>query len=902
MASQTETGRKALDDEATSTATSQSNLSTAVRPGQASPVDAFAGRVLSHYRLEEQLGAGGMGVLYRANDLTLERAVAIKLLARPLATDETAKARFVQEARAASALDHPNIANIHDIGEVDGELFIVMALYEGETLKQRLKKGPLQVNEVVRILGQLALGLEAAHRAGIVHRDIKPANILLTSGGTVKILDFGVAKLLNETQSQLTDTGHAVGTALYMSPEQLGGRPVDARNDLWSVGVVAHELISGVSPFHADSSPATIARILHDEPVSLTSVPGVPGWLALLVSRLLRKNPAERPQSAGELLSQLDQHATATSENRALVGSSPLRAPWRTAVGLVFAMLIAAAGGWALWTWMTKHPADVDRSIAVLPFASLSKGEENAYLAEGFHDELLRQIGKIGDLRVISRTSVLQYKPGARNLREIAEALGVSSIVEGTVQREGQRIRVAATLVDARSDRQLWANRYDEEASDLFAIQTAVAEAIANALKARLSPGQKEQLARKPTQSAQAYDLYLQAVDYGRRGRIDLKNLDFAQRLCRQAIQIDPSFALARAKLASLKLTTFSVIPATPESVVEEARTEAEESLRLQPDLPEGHLVLAQYYSERNRDFERALKELEVARAALPSEALPMIAHIERRQGKWDQAVRSGQAAVQLDPRSVNKLFTLALTLTPMRRYAEADQVLDRALTLAPDFLEARGLKGMVHELWKGESGPALEALRFARQRLPSEGLWNPAIVNMMTHHPQEALPILEALEPKSLGNQYAVYPKTFLLAGAHQALGETEKAQKEYEAAIPLLEAEVQKRNPPPPNQHPLLAYAYAGVGRKEDALREAGLGAQLIPVSEDAYLGATMQIWRAAVEARVGDKDAAIDRIRYLLSIPSYLSPGLLRIDPFWTPLREDPRFRKLAELDHP
>ena len=688
MASQTETGRKALDDEATSTATSQSNSSTAVRPGQASPVDAFAGRVLSHYRLDEQLGAGGMGVLYRANDLTLERAVAIKLLARPLATDETAKARFVQEARAASALDHPNIANIHDIGEVDGELFIVMALYEGETLKQRLKKGPLQVNEVVRILGQLALGLEAAHRAGIVHRDIKPANILLTSGGTVKILDFGVAKLLNETQSQLTDTGHAVGTALYMSPEQLGGRPVDARNDLWSVGVVAHELISGVSPFHADSSPATIARILHDEPVSLTSVPGVPGWLALLVSRLLRKNPAERPQSAGELLSQLDQHATATSENRALVGSSPLRAPWRTAVGLVFAMLIAAAGGWALWTWMTKHPADVDRSIAVLPFASLSKGEENAYLAEGFHDELLRQIGKIGDLRVISRTSVLQYKPGARNLREIAEALGVSSIVEGTVQREGQRVRVAATLVDARSDRQLWANRYDEDASDLFAIQTAVAEAIANALKARLSPGQKSN------------------------------------------------------------------------------------SRESQP---------------------RALK-------------------------------------------------------------------------------------------------------------LPSEGLWNPAIVNIMTHHPQEALPILEALEPKSLGNQYAVYPKTFLLAGAHQALGETEKAQKEYEAAIPLLEAEVQKRNPPPPNQHPLLAYAYAGVGRKEDALREAGLGAQLIPVSEDAYLGATMQIWRAAVEARVGDKDAAIDRIRYLLSIPSYLSPGLLRIDPFWTPLREDPRFRKLAELDHP
>jgi len=864
-------------------------------------VDSFGGRVLSHYRLENRLAAGRMGVLYRATDLKLGRSVAIKLLARHLASHEEAKARFVREARAASALDHPNIANIYEIGEEGGELFIAMALYEGETLQQRLESGRLSAAEAVSVLRQLLLGLEVAHGAGIIHRDIKPANVLITSKGTVKILDFGLAKLVSDSQAQITQAGRVVGTVSYMSPEQLRGDALDCRSDLWSFGVLAHEALAGRSPFQAESSAATISRILHDDAPSLATVSGVPEWLGRLVSQLLRKNPAERPQSAAEVLGELESRTNAGGQNRAVpAGASPRRALWRTSLGLALGVLLAAAGGWALWTWMTKHPSEVDRSIAVLPFASLSKGEENAYLAEGFHDELLRQIGKIGDLRVISRTSVLQYKAGTRNLREIAGALGVSSIVEGTVQRDGQRIRISATLVDARRDRQLWANRYDEDTGDLFAIQTAVAEAIANSLKARLSPDQKEQLARKPTHSAEAYDLYLRELDYSRRTPINAKSIEVAKGLCQQAIKIDPSFALARARLAVMKLTTFNVVPGTPDSVVEEARAEAEEALRLQPDLPEGHLALAQYYIARGRDFELAQKELEVARAALPSETLPLLASVQKREGKWEQAVRSGQTAVKLDPRSITKLFALALTLTPMRRYAEADQVLECALALAPDFLEARAAKGWVHELWKGESGPTEDAIRYARQHPPSEGMWNPAIVNAMMRHPREALPILENLQFEALGNQYAVYPKTYLLAEAHRGLGDTDKAVKEYEAAIPLLKTEVQKRNPPLPNQHSLLAFAYAGAGRKEDALREARLGAQLLPISEDAYLGPTVQIGSAQVEVLVGEKDAAIDRIRYLLSIPSYLSPAVLRIDPSWAPLRDDPRFRKLAELD--
>ncbi len=868
----------------------------------ANSVDPFIGRVFSHYRLEARLGSGGMGLLYRATDLTLGRAVALKLLARHLVTNATAKERFVQEARAASALDHPNIATVHDIGEVEGELFIVMAYYEGETLKQRLEQGRLPVEEVVELLRQIALGLDAAHRAGIVHRDIKPANILRTGTGAIKILDFGIAKLLGDSQPQMTQTGQPVGTVLYMSPEQLLGEPVDARSDLWSLGVLAYELLTTVSPFQTDSSAATIARILREEPPSLATVPGIPEWLASLVSQLMRKEPAERLQSAGELLNRLD---NATSVLHTELDSLPVanqpemrsRKRWiPLAVGAWLLVAIAIALG--LRARVSRQSGESDRSIAVLPFASLSTGEENAYLADGFHDELLRQLGKIRDLQVISRTSVLPYKTGTRNLREIAEALGVSSIVEGTVQRAGQRVRVAARLIDARTDRQLWGDRYDRDATDVFGIQTAVAEEIAGALQARLSAAQRKTLARRPTVSPEAYDLYLRALDYANRPGYQSANLEFAERLFRQAIQTDPSFALARARMAHVMMQRHYFVAGTPDAVAEEAKDQAEQSLRLQLDLPDGHLALGLYHYWARRDFDRALKELEIARAGLPGEALYYIGAIARRQGKFDEAIRNEERAAQLDPRSPIAFLELVFSLTITRRYQEADQVADRVLTIAPDFVGVRDFKAFLHELWKGETELGQEMLRRAGGFLGSDSATS-AFIRVMMHHPREALRLLDSLQSESLATQYAMYPKAFLFAIAHEELGEQARARQEYEAALLMLKAEVEN-SPRLPYQRSLLARAYAGLGRKEDALREANRAAELLPISKDAFWGADVEIFRAAVEARVGEKDAAIERIRYLLSIPSFLSPGALRIDPEWTPLRKDPRFRKLAELD--
>ncbi len=900
----------------TSTATVLSGSSTAAKPemvpGQAAlGPDPFVGRVLSHYRLEERLGAGGMGVLYRATDLKLGRAVAIKLLARHLISDDSAKARFVREARAASALDHPNIANVHDIGEEEGELFIVMALYEGETLQQRLAKGRLAIDEAVAILRQVALGLEAAHRAGIVHRDIKPANVLLTSGGTVKILDFGLAKLVSDSQAQaMTQAGQAMGTVLYMSPEQLRGEPVDSRSDVWSLGVLAYEVLAGVSPFQTDSSAATAMRILNDEPSSLASVPGVPNWLAKLVSQLLRKNPAERPKTASEILRLLnDGNPASQPEPRTLpTRASPrdARLAYRQIVLVIAAgLLVVAVAWWGLRSRTMNQGVGGDRSIAVLPFASLSSGEENAYFAQGFHDELLRQMGSIGDLRVISRTSVMQYKEGARNSREIAEALGVSSIVEGSVQRDGHRVRVEARLIDARNDRQMWGARYDRDVTDIFGIQTAVAEEIAGALHARLAAAQKAQIERKPTLSADAYDLYLRALEYANRPGYQSDNLGIAERFYRQAIQADPSFALARARLAYVRMMTYWFVAGTPDALADEAREEAEKALKLQPDLADAHLALGTYHYARRRDYDRALAEFEIARAGIPAEATLWIGAIKKRQGRFDEAIRTQQEAVRLDPRSPDQLRELAFLLMWTRKYEEADQVINRMLTIAPDYLRPAIMKAIVQEAWKGETGLAKQVLREVRGRLDprGRGFMQDWISHILAHNPHDALVFLDSLDADSITTAAAVYPKAFLYAVAHEALGDAARARREYQTALPALEAEVQKhgrRQDIEAYQRAELAWAYAGLDRKEDALREASRAIEIMPISIDTIVGRHLEIYRALVEARIGETDTAIEHIRELLSVPCLLSPGLLRVDPRWAPLRNDPRFRKLAELE--
>src|SRR5216684_339767 len=542
----TQNGTSAASGPATGTALDVSSAPRGEPLPAASAPDAFIGRVLSHYRLEQRLGAGGMGLLYRATDLTLGRAVAVKLLARHLVSDQAAKTRFVQEARAASALDHSNIATVYDIGEVDGELFIVMALYEGETLQQRLEKGRLPVDEAVGILKQVALGLEVAHRAGIVHRDIKPANILITGAGMVKILDFGVAKLMGQSQAQLTQAGQQIGTMLYMSPEQLGGEPADARSDLWSLGVLAHEMVAGASPFRAESGTATAARILNDEPASLAAVPGVPDWLSQLVSQLLEKDPGNRPQSASDVLRRLESaNLPSQAAHPSRRGGVKHRRIPRLALAYGIAALAIAAAGLYLYVQRRemRNQGRAVKSLVVLPFVNASGNADMEYLSDGIAETLIDNLSQIPELQVIARNTAFRYKGKDVDLQKLRRELSVGAVLSGRIQQRGDTLLVHADLVHLETGLQLWGEKYNRKLTDLLAVEAEIAKAISDKLRPRLAVEVQQRVTRRPTESPEAYQLYL-------RGRYfwnmrTKQALDTSIEYFQKAIDADPKYAIA---------------------------------------------------------------------------------------------------------------------------------------------------------------------------------------------------------------------------------------------------------------------------------------------------------------------------------------------------------------------
>jgi len=677
----------------------------------ASAKDAFIGRVLSHYRLEERLGAGGMGLLYRATDQKLGRAVAIKLLARQLVSDETAKARFIQEARAASALDHPNIANVHDIGEEEGELFIVMALYDGETLKQRLEKGRLPVDEAVTILRQVVLGLEAAHRAGIVHRDIKPANILRTSSGTVKILDFGVAKLLGESQAQMTQAGQAVGTALYMSPEQLGGEPVDARSDLWSAGVLAYELLAGVTPFQTDSSAATTMRILNDDPPSLATVPGVPGWLAELVSQLLRKNPAERPQSASELLKRLDNPAPSSLATSNALRSTGVRRSMLAA--LTAAIIAVGAGGFYLYS--QRGSPNKIRSLVVLPFVNVTANPDAEYLSDGIADGLINSLSQIPELRVIARTTAFRYKGKELDFQRLGHELSVNGVLSGRVQQVGNMLVIQADLVDTSSGSQLWGEKYNRRLTDALWIEEEITKAIADKLRPRLAPDIHNRVTRRYTDNSDAYQLY-------QRGRFFLTKytkdgFTKSRVYFQQAIELDPNYALAYSGLADSYALAPQYTNAPGSEAYPQARRAALKAVALDDQLAEAHVSLGMvsagawdwsaaekeykraielspglsrahnnygaYLTTMGR-FEEALAETKLAQQLDPAAAVPAsnIGNLSCLLGQYERGIAALKDALPLDPNFVHTHDFLAACYLQQKMYAEAIAVLKEARSL----------------------------------------------------------------------------------------------------------------------------------------------------------------------------------------------------------------------------
>ena len=713
-------------------------------PGEtALAVDPFIGCVLSHYRLEERLGAGGMGLLYRATDRALGRAVAIKLLARHLVSDPTAKARFIQEARAASALDHPNIGTVHDIGEVGGELFIVMALYEGETLRQRLEKGRLSVDELVLILRQVALGLEAAHRAGIVHRDIKPSNLFLTSSGAVKILDFGVAKLLGDSQAQLTQAGEPIGTVLYMSPEQLSGEQVDARSDLWSLGALAYEALTGVSPFRTESSAATTKRILNNDPLSVATVPGVPSWLAELVSQLLQKDPAARPQSASELLKRLDKPLPSS----ALMPSAPRSTSLRRSVLAPLIVAIVAVGAGGLYLYLQHRSANKVKSLIVLPFVNVAANPDAEYLSDGIADGLINSLSQIPELRVIARTTAFRYKGKELDFEGLRRQLSVDSVLSGRVQQVGNTLVIQADLVDTGTGSQLWGEQYKRPLADALFIQEDITKAIAEKLRPRLAPDVHDRVTRRYTENSEAYQRYLKGSFFlGKRTKDGfIKSREYFQ----QAIALDPNYALAYSELAASYTLAPEFASEPGSEAYPQARRHALKALALDDQLAEAHVSLG-LVGVGTWDWTTAGKEYKRAIELNPnlSRAHNSYGVYLNAMGRREEAIAEYRMAQQLDPANRFPASNIGSNSCDLGQYERGIPALKDVLALDPTFMPAYlGLaRCYLHQKKYAEAIAALEEARSLR--LNSRGIVGLlAYADAVSGNRDDALKILEELK-----------------------------------------------------------------------------------------------------------------------------------------------------------
>jgi serine/threonine-protein kinase len=640
----------------------------------------MVGQTISHYRITRELGAGGMGVVYEAVDSRLDRTVAIKVLPPDLVRDREAKARFIHEAKAASALDHPNVCNIHEIDETeDGQLFLAMACYEGETLQEKIARGPLPLDEAIDIAKQVAEGLNEAHARDIVHRDIKPANLFVTDAGLVKILDFGLAKLAGQTQ--ITQPGSTLGTLYYMSPEQAGGEEADSRTDLWSLGAVLYEMLTGRPPFTGDSIPAIVHAVLTADPAPVTRVrEGLPTDLARIVERTLAKDPDQRHASAGEFITDLDavvSDATIAIETRNHARRRARSRQRSLVYGLAAIVVVAALG--VSW-WAQSQSSGQIQALAVLPFANLSGDPDREFFADGMTDAIITELQQLGahQLRVISWTSVKRYKDADLSLPEIADELGVEAIVEGTVTSVEGMVKVAAKLMRARPEEQMWAESYERNLGHVLALQSELARAVSASLRLMLSPDAAEARTVDP----EAYEEYLLGLHLAESRGAWVS----AQQHYEASIAADSTYAPAWTALAHATIMPTHGWPFDYQDV-RDARRYAEKGIALDPGHAEGYFVLAHILWEHDWEPHRALELLERGLELNPSDGLGWMTYSECLAvlGRLDEATEALLQAIEVDPFNWLVNVVAPSRLLAADRFDEALAQIDRCAEVFPD-------------------------------------------------------------------------------------------------------------------------------------------------------------------------------------------------------------------------
>jgi len=640
------------------------------------------GKTVSHYRVLEKLGEGGMGLVYKAEDLTLGRTVALKFLPPELTRDPAAKERFKHEARAASALDHPNICTIHEIGETeDGQMFIAMACYEGETLKKKIERGPMDPHEAIKVAVQVGEGLAKAHGRGIVHRDIKPANVMITDDNVAKILDFGLAMLAG--QVRLTKTPSTLGTVAYMSPEQASGREIDHRTDIWSLGVVLYEMIAGRLPFRGEHEQAMMYSILNEEPLPLVSGhSGLPKEIVTILEKALAKDPGKRYELMSEMISDLRSCEKKLEDAKA---SSGVGRPTRLKKLLPYvltgcAALVAVIIIGRVYLFAPHEKAIT--SLAVLPFQNLSADPEQEYFSDGMTEALIGELSKIKALRVISRTSIMRYKKTDKSLPQIASELGVDAVVEGSVQRVGNDVRITAQLVAARPEKHLWADDFTRNLANILELQSEVAQAIAREIKITVTPEELTRLAKVRTVNPEAHEAYLRGMFYANKFSPPdvFKSIGYFER----AIEMDSTYALAYAGLGMAYdiLASMSVLPAG--EAWPKVKAFSAKALSLDETLPEAYILIADTKLTYDWDFKGAEEYFKRALELNPNSAMAhsWYANYLVSQGKFDDAIKEAQIGRKLDPLSGTALSGLAAVYVFTAQFDSALTYVNEALSI----------------------------------------------------------------------------------------------------------------------------------------------------------------------------------------------------------------------------
>jgi len=870
---------------------------------------------LGDYELLEEVGRGGQGVVFRARQKSLNRTVALKVISLGQWASKVHLKRFRREAEAAASLDHPCIVPIYEVGERDGQCYFSMKFVEGGQLDEVVRRAPISIRQAAELIAKVARTVHYAHEHGILHRDIKPGNILLDAKGEPHLTDFGLARLV-ETESTMTRTMEVLGTPSYMSPEQAVGNNAAISNatDVYGLGAVFYQLLTGQPPFAGGATYETIKLLLDTEPKQPRLLnPKIDRDLSTICLKCLEKDPKRRYSSALALAEDLERwlkhepiqarHTGVFTRGRKWVQRNPT-----SALLVACVVALAAAAVWIVWkSELIQQP--LATGIAVLPFENLGDEKEHAAFADGVQDDILTKLAKIADLKVISRTSVMEYR-GKRNMRQIGDTLRVSHVLEGSARRSGDRVHLNAQLIDTRTDTHVWVEQYDRDVNDLFTVQSEIAQKVAQHLHAKLSATEKASIEERPTEDLTAYDFYARAVSMIYNVQVPSestadtplnadKTLSEAVDLLNKAVARDPNFFLAYCQLAF----AHNLMGNTPARLAL-AKSAIDSAFRLRPNSGEAHLALGWHLYWGYADYDRARAELALAQQSLPNNPVvyELAGSMDRSQSRWADAKQNLERACELDPRNLPYLINLGSTYLELHDYDQHIRIMDRIVALHPERRVGRIYRASVEVARRADTGP-----------------WRAAIENMLTNEPgsekdpfvagqrytlalydrdwDTASSLAAMLSQKhSLGWSFPQLGRDFWVGVIARLKGDETSARPAFMRARAQQEEEIRGH----PDDVSLLAdlgLIDAGLGRKEEALNE---GRRAIEVESSVKDSTTEQYVKkcfAIICAWTGERELALGQLEALTKTPGSHTYGNFRLSPMWDPLRGDPRFEKIV-----